>query len=105
MDGTHTLEGTGEWEGRSLRVWFRNENHVSWLDGDPWVASPDLIEFCDPRTGEPLVNTYLELGQEIAVVGRRRRSQFDSEAGLDTLGPRHFGFDLEFAGIETLVGA
>jgi DUF917 family protein len=105
MDGTHTIDGTGEWEGRSLQVWFRNENHVSWLDGAPWVASPDLIEFCDPLTGEPLVNTYLELGQEIAVVGRRRRSQFDSTAGLATLGPRHFGFDLEFSGIETLVGA
>jgi uncharacterized protein len=105
MDGTHTLAGSGPWEGRILRVWFRNENHVSWLDGEPWVASPDLIEFCDPATGEPLVNTYVEMGQELAVVGRRRRSQFDSPAGLDTLGPRHFGFDLEFAGIETLVGA
>jgi uncharacterized protein len=103
MDGTHTLAGEGRWAGRRLAVWFRNENHVSWLDGEPWVASPDLIEFCDPSTGEPLVNTYLELGQEIAVVGRRRRDRFDSSAGIDTLGPRHFGFDVEFAGIETLV--
>jgi DUF917 family protein len=103
MDGAHELAGTGEFAGRTLRVWFRNENHVSWLDGEPWVASPDLIEFCDPATGDPLVNTYLELGQEIAVVGRRRREQFDSEAGLAALGPRHFGFDLDFRGIETLV--
>jgi uncharacterized protein len=103
MDGTHELEGSGEFAGRRLRVWFRNENHVSWLDDQPWVASPDLIEFCDPSSGEPLVNTYLELGQEIAVVGRRRRDQFDSAGGLAALGPRHFGFDLEFRGIETLV--
>lgn len=103
MEGTHELEGTGEFAGHRLSVWFRNENHVTWLDGDPWVASPDLIEFCDPQTAEPLVNTYLELGQEIAVVGRRRRDQFDSLAGLDTLGPRHFGFDVEFRGIEELV--
>ena len=103
MDGTHELEGSGDFAGRRLKVWFRNENHVSWLDGEPWVASPDLIEFCDPQSGEPLVNTYLELGQEIAVVGRRRRDQFDSEGGLAALGPRHFGFDLEFRGIETLV--
>ena len=89
--------------GHRLTVWFRNENHVTWLDGEPWVASPDLIEFCDPETGEPLVNTYLELGQELAVVGRRRRDQFDSPAGLATLGPRHFGFDVEFRGIESLV--
>jgi DUF917 family protein len=102
MEGTHELAGSGPFDGHTLRVWFRNENHVSWLDGEPWVASPDLIEFCDPESGEPLVNTYLELGQEIAVVGRRRRDQFDSPAGLETLGPRHFGFDLDFQGIETL---
>jgi uncharacterized protein len=103
MEGTHELSGTGSFAGHTLKVWFRNENHVSWLDGEPWVMSPDLIEFCDPATGEPLVNTYLELGQEIAVVGRRRRPQFDSPAGLGALGPRHFGFDLEFRGIETLL--
>jgi uncharacterized protein len=103
MEGTHELSGTGSFAGHTLKVWFRNENHVSWLDGEPWVMSPDLIEFCDLVTGEPLVNTYVELGQEIAVVGRRRRDQFDSPAGLGALGPRHFGFDLEFRGIETLL--
>jgi uncharacterized protein len=103
MEGTHELEGIGEYAGHKLAVWFRNENHVSWLDGEPWVSSPDLVEFCDALSGEPLVNTYLELGQEIAVVGRRRRDQFDSPAGLETLGPRHFGFDVEFRGIEELV--
>jgi hypothetical protein len=36
------------------------------------------------------------------VVGRRRRDAFDSDAGLATLGPRHFGFELEFRGIEQL---
>jgi uncharacterized protein len=105
MEGTHELDGVGEHAGHRLKIWFRNENHVTWLDGEPWVTSPDLIEVCDPATAEPLVNTYLELGQEIAVVGRRRREQFDSPAGLDTLGPRHFGFDLEFHGIEELVPA
>jgi DUF917 family protein len=103
MDGRHTLRGVGDFAGHELVVWFRNENHVSWLDGEPWVTSPDLIEFCDPRTAEPLVNTYLELDQEIAVVGRRRRDAFDSPAGLATLGPQHFGFDVPFRGIEALV--
>ncbi len=105
MEGVHELAGTDRFAGRTLRIWFRNENHVTWLDGQPWVASPDLIEVCDPETAEPLVNTYLELEQEVAVVGRRRRDQFDSPAGLETLGPRHFGFDLEFRGIEELVQA
>jgi DUF917 family protein len=103
MEGTHELVGAGQFAGHQLKVWFRNENHVTWLDGEPWVASPDLIEFCDPATAEPLSNTYLKLGQEVAVVGRRRRDIFDSPAGLAALGPRHFGFDLKFRGIETLL--
>ncbi len=105
MEGTHELDGVEEFAGHRLKIWFRNENHVTWLDGEPWVMSPDLIEVCDPVTAEPLVNTYLEVGQEVAVVGRRRREQFDSPAGLETLGPRHFGFDLDFHGIEELVPA
>ena len=100
MEGNHELAGD---DGRRLKLWFRNENHVSWLDGEPWVCSPDLIEVCDPDTAEPLVNTYLEMGQRVAVVGRRRRDLFDSPAGLATLGPRHFGFDIEFRPIEALV--
>ncbi len=105
MEGIHELTGTDGFAGHSLRVWFRNENHVSWRDGEPWVMSPDLIEFCDPETAEPLVNTYLKLGQQVAVVGRRRRDQFDSPAGLETLGPRHFGFDLDFRGVEVLAAS
>ena len=101
MEGTHELAGTGEFVGRTLKIWFRNENQFTWLDGEPWVTSPDLIECCDSATAEPLVNTYIELGQEISVVGRRRRDQFDSAAGVAALGPRHFGFDVEFRGIET----
>jgi DUF917 family protein len=104
MEGTHTLAGEGGFAGKELKVWFRNENHVTWLDGEPWVASPDLIEFCDADTAEPRVNTDLEVGQRLAVVGMRRRDAWDSDAGLKVLGPGHFGFELPFRGIEALVG-
>ena len=102
MEGAHTLTGEGDFAGHELRVWFRNENHVSWLDGEPWVASPDLIEFCDAETAEPRVNTDLEMGQRARGCRMRRRDAFDSEAGLKVLGPQHFGFDLPFRGIEQL---
>jgi uncharacterized protein len=105
LEGFHEIRGEGPYEGHTLRVWFKNENHLSWLDGEPYVCSPDLIEVCDGETGEPLVNTYLKEGNRIAVVGRRRRDHFDSEAGLATLGPVHFGWrDVPFTPIEKLVG-
>jgi DUF917 family protein len=103
MWGEHEIEGEANFAGKRLKLWFKNENHMSWLDGEPYVSSPDILEVLDPKTGEPLVNTYLEVGQRIAVVGVRRRPQFDNKGGLAALGPRHWGFDVDFRPIETLV--
>ncbi len=105
MEGFHEIEGEGAFRGHTLRLWFKNENHLTWLDGKLYVCSPDLVEVCHAETAEPLGNTYLEVGQQVAVVGRRRRAAFDSEAGLAALGPRHFGWDLDFTPIEELVAS
>jgi DUF917 family protein len=105
LEGTHGIEGQGPFAGHRLKVWFKNENHLTWLDGADWVASPDLIEVCDATTGEPLVNTYLKEGDRVAVVAARRREVWNSAAGLATLGPAHFGWhDFGFRPIESLAG-
>jgi DUF917 family protein len=104
MWGEHELEGRGDFEGRRLRLWFKNENHVSWLDGQPFVTGPDVIEVIDPETGEPLVNSFLEEGREVAVIGIKRCAQFDSGPGVEALGPAHWGFDFPYRPIESLVG-
>ena len=104
LEGTHEIEGEGPFTGHRLRIWFKNENHVTWLDGADWVASPDLIEVCDPDSGEPLVNTYLQEGDRVAVVGARRREVWNSPAGLNTLGPAHFGWtDFSYRPMEDLI--
>lgn len=101
MVGNHHLTGTGDFAGRTLRVFFQNENHLAWLDDQPIAMSPDLIEMIDPDTGEPLVNTFLAAGQRIAVLGIRRRPELDTPAVIAALGPRRWGFDLPFTGLET----
>jgi hypothetical protein len=105
MEGFHTLEGEGDFTGHSMKLWFKNENHLSWIDDEPYVASPDLLEVCDADTAEPLVNTYLELGDRVAVVGMRRRDVWDSPKGMASLGPAHFGWpDFPFQAIEVVAG-
>jgi len=105
LEGFHVIRGEGDFDGHELKIWFKNENHLSWLDGVDHVASPDLIEVCDAETAEPLVNTYVNEGDRVAVVGARRRDVWDSEAGLATLGPAHFGWnEFGFRPIETLAG-
>ena len=105
LEGTHEIEGEDTFAGHRLRVWFKNENHVTWLDNAEYVSSPDLIEVCDADSGEPLVNTYVKEGDRVAVVAARRREVWNSEAGLATLGPAHFGWnDFTFRPIESLAG-
>jgi hypothetical protein len=103
MWGEHELEGLGSFGGRRLCLWFKNENHVSWLDGEPFVTGPDVIEIVDLETGEPLVNSFLEEGQRVGVIGIKRCAQFDTAAGIDALGPKHWDFDLPYRPIESLV--
>jgi DUF917 family protein len=103
MWGEHLLEGSGSHSGRRLKLWFKNENHLSWLDDKPYVCGPDVIEVVDVKTGEPLVNSFLAEGREVGVIGIKRCAQFDTPAGIEALGPRKWGFDLPYRPIEEIM--
>jgi DUF917 family protein len=102
MYGTTTVEGEGADAGHTLRVWFKNENHVTWRDGTPWVLSPDLIMTIG-ADGTPYTNTLLPDGVRIAVVGAQADPRLRTPAALALLAPGHYGYDLPYTPIEQLV--
>jgi uncharacterized protein len=102
MYGTTTVEGEGPDAGHTLRVWFKNENHVTWRDGEPWVLSPDLVMTIG-ADGTPYTNTLLPEGARIGVLGAVADERLRTPAALDLLGPRHYGYDLPYTPIEELV--
>jgi len=101
--GTHTITGLDDFKEVEFKIWFKNENHVSWLNGKPYVTSPDMLIVVNRETGEPLANFDIAEGQHVAVIGLRAIEQFRSPKGIDILGPRHFGYEIDYAPIETLV--
>lgn len=104
MFGTTVVSGTGDYDGRTLKVWFKNENHVSWLDGEPWICSPDLLTLAYRETGQGTTNTLIKEGDEIVAAGMKGLEAFRTEFGLDEAsGPRYFGFDIDYVPIEELV--
>ncbi len=103
MWGETVIKGSGVKPGMKMKVWFKNENHVTWLDDKPWITSPDIIEIIDSKTGEPITNTDIKEGDKVSVVGMKGEPVFRTEEGLKVLGPRHFGFDLDYKPIEKLV--
>ena len=104
MFGITHLQGTGAWEGQTLDVWFKNENHVTWLNGNPWICSPDLVILAYKESGLGTSNTLIDAGDEIVVVGLKGLEAFRTEFGLnEAAGPRYFGFDIDYVPIEKLM--
>ena len=100
--GSVRIEGTGEHRGHTLDVWFKNENLVSWLNGEPWVCSPDLLALLHPG-GRGIYNTDFREAEEIVAIGMKGVEGFRTEHGLKLAGPRHFGFDIDYVPIEELI--
>jgi DUF917 family protein len=105
MFGTSHVKGSGDYRGQTLDVWFKNENHVSWLNGEPWVCSPDILTLVHKDSGDGVTNTALKEGDEVVAVGMKGLEAFRTEFGLnEAAGPGYFGFDIEYQPIEKLVG-
>jgi uncharacterized protein len=104
MYGTTTIEGEAAQQRQTLRIWFKNENHVTWLDGKPWVLSPDLVMVMDAKDGTPYTNTLLAEGARVGVVGAAADARTRTPAAFELLGPRHYGYDLDYTPIEQLMG-
>ena len=103
MFGNTTIQGQGSDDGHTLKIWLKNENHITYLDEKGFVTSPDLITIIDARNGEPYTNTLLEEGMEVAVLGGPAEEKYRSAKGLALLGPRYFGFDMDYVPIERLI--
>lgn len=103
--GTHVIDGTDEFNGREARVWYKNEHHVSWLDGKPFVTSPDCLALIDLDRRQALPNGAVEPGQHVSLIGWPANPAHRTQRGVEVLGPRHFGFDIDFVPIEDRVAS
>jgi DUF917 family protein len=99
------IRGTREFEGHTYRVWVKNENNVTWLDGKPDAMAPDYIANLDPKTGDtinpPVLGSYI-VNQEVVLVGWPNSNLWRTPKGIEVFGPRHFGFDIDYVPIEQL---
>ena len=99
------LEGVNEFDGHLYKVFVKNENIVSWLDGEPDAMSPDFISNLDPATGDAITGAGLggyPIGMEVVMVGWRASPMWRVEKGIEVFGPRYFGFDFDYVPLEEL---
>jgi DUF917 family protein len=101
--GSYRLRGSGNSKGHDFKIWYKNEYHMSWMDGRPFVTSPDSMIVVDMETAEPALSFDFSVGDKVAVIGRRGHQVHRSPEGVKVLGPRHFGFDVDYVPIEDRV--
>jgi hypothetical protein len=105
--GNAWIKGTDDFEGKLFRFWFKNENQISWLDGEPYVTCPDPFTVIDIKTGEGLSNFRADAwtsGRKVAVVGVKSADIWRTKRGLSIYNPQHFGFDIKYRPIEKIIG-
>ena len=101
MFGTHIFEGLDEFQGHTFKIWFKNENHITWLDNKPYVCSPDIITVVALGDCEPITNTYLKVRQQVAIIGKPH-IKYRDKGDVNLLIPKHFGFDIEWKPMERM---
>lgn len=104
--GYNILKGVDSWKGHRMKIWYKNENHLSWIDNKPYVTSPDGINIIDPVTGWGLSNYWLsqwEYGKRVTVIGVRSEDIWRTEKGLKLMGSIHFGSDITYKPIEKII--
>ena len=103
--GQVEIAGQGADAGADYSVWFKNENLMAWRDGEPDVTAPDLICCFSGETGQPITNPNHEVGRAVTVVGLPAAAAWRTERGVAILGPRHFGFDVDYSPLENRLPA
>src|SRR3989449_3046984 len=99
LRGTAKIDGLGDCRGQRFELAFQNEFAVGWLDGTPRVMTPDLICVMDTVSGEAIGTETLRYGQRVSVVALPAPPVLLTPKGLEHVGPRAFGYDLEFKSV------
>lgn len=99
LRGVAKIEGLGEDGGAKMDIAFQNEWAVAFRDGEPVVMTPDLICVLDTVSGEAIGTEALRYGQRVTVIALPAPEILLSPKGLEHVGPRAFGYDINFKSV------
>ncbi|MCM3783647.1 DUF917 domain-containing protein [Neobacillus mesonae] len=101
--GKMNLEGIEAHKGGNMKVHFQNENLIAEKDDQVVAMTPDLICLVDYETLTPVTTESLKYGKRVRVIGLPAHEKWRTDKGIETAGPRYFGYDYDYVPIEELV--
>ncbi len=101
--GRADLDGLFEYKGQSCNIYFQNENIIARVGDDVLATAPDLIISLDTETALPVTTEGLKYGARIVLISVPCDERWRTEEGLATVGPRYFGYDIDYIPVEERV--
>lgn len=102
--GSVVVDGVGADKGRMVRIEVQNENLIAFADGAVLASVPDLISVVDTQTAIAISTESLRYGQRVSVLAWPCDPLWRTQKGLETAGPRAFGYDVDYVPVEDLLG-
>lgn len=99
LRGRTRLDGVDDWRGAGMEINFQNEWIVALREREAVAMTPDLICVLNSDTGEAVGSETIRYGQRVTVIALPSPPVFLSEDGLKHVGPRAFGYDLDFRSV------
>jgi DUF917 family protein len=99
LRGFAEIEGLDSDRGHVFRLEFQNEFAVGALDGEVRATVPEILTVLDSLSGEAVGTETLRYGQRVTVAVLPAPPLLTTEKGLEFVGPRAFGYDLDFRSV------
>jgi DUF917 family protein len=93
LRGRAVIQGKAKDE---IQINFQNEWALVWRDGQPLAMTPELICVLDSDTGEAIGTEMVRYGQRVTAIVLPSPDIFLTPRGLEHVGPRAFGYDIDF---------
>jgi uncharacterized protein len=104
MRGSVVIEGLGQDANRLLRLEIQNEYLVALERGEALASVPDNISVVDSTTAEAISTEEIRYGQRVTVIAFPSTPVWRTPRGIETVGPRAFGYDFDYVPVEKLLG-
>ena len=98
--GSITISGTGIDAGREVRIEIQNENLIATENSRVLASVPDLISVLDTQTGAAISTEEAKYAMRVTAMAWPCDPLWRTAQGLKTVGPRAFGYDIEYVPVE-----
>lgn len=97
------FKGINEYDG-DYSILFQNEHLIAKEGEEVLCTTPDLIAILDLETGLPITTERMRYGSRVVAVAFPCNKMWRTEKGIETVGPKYFGYDIEYRPVEEIQG-